>query len=131
MTPMNADGSLYSGSSIHPLVGDSIMCGEGYSPEPTSSPMGTTQQLNKPNGTLNSGQLPHVKIRHNNHLAENISQYFVCEYDDGILKIFVILHHYHNTPVYCKSRISPYISTLSNMSTPLFLGLRKYVRSMS
>ena len=54
MAPINADGSLYSGSSTLPLVGDSIRGGGDYSPEPTSSPTG--QQLNKPNGTLNSGQ---------------------------------------------------------------------------
>ena len=53
MTPCNADGSLYSGSSTLPLVGDSIRGfsagggggGEGYSPEPP----------HKPNGTLHSG----------------------------------------------------------------------------
>ena len=53
MAPINADGSLYSGSSTLPLVEDSIRGGGEYSPEPTSSPTG--QQLNKPNGTLNSG----------------------------------------------------------------------------
>ena len=56
MTPMNADGSLYSGSSTLPLVGDSIMGGASPEPGGASSPTGTAHQLNKPNGTLNSGQ---------------------------------------------------------------------------
>ncbi len=55
LTPVNnlgGDGSLYSGSSTLPLVGDSITGvpgGDDYPPSPTHKP-------HKPNGTLNSGE---------------------------------------------------------------------------